>query len=184
MSTSVLFDGWGPLVRTLVVGVAAYVALVLLLRLFGKRTLSKFNAFDFIVTIALGSTLASVLTSKDVSLAQGVTALGVLIALQYAVTWGGTRWPRFRSLVTSEPRLLAYQGALLDSALRGERVADDEVHAALRDHGVADLAQAAAVVLETDGTLTVIRRSDEVPGAPLRAVRGYPPAGDQGSYPA
>jgi uncharacterized membrane protein YcaP (DUF421 family) len=68
------FNGWQSLLRTLVVGVLAYVALMVILRLSGNRTLSKMNAFDFIVTIALGSTLATVLLSSDVALAEGVLA--------------------------------------------------------------------------------------------------------------
>lgn len=66
-----LFQGWAGLLRTLAVGVLAYSALVVVLRVSGKRTLSKMNAFDFVVTVALGSTLASTLLSKGVALAEG-----------------------------------------------------------------------------------------------------------------
>ena len=83
------------LVRVLIIGILAYVALVIILRLSGKRTLSAMNAFAFIVTVALGSTLASVITSRDVSLAEGVLALGILVGLQYIVS---------RSSVRSLPR--------------------------------------------------------------------------------
>ncbi|MEO7723947.1 MAG: hypothetical protein ABIU29_04550 [Chthoniobacterales bacterium] len=69
------YDGWYPLLTTLVSGVVAYVLLILLLRLCGKRTLSKWNAFDYVVTIALGSTLATILLSKDITIVQGVTGL-------------------------------------------------------------------------------------------------------------
>lgn len=74
-------------------GVLSYTALVVLLRTSGKRTLSKMDAFDFVVTIALGSTLASVMLSKNTSWAQGVVAFGLLITLQYAVTWLSVRSP-------------------------------------------------------------------------------------------
>ena len=57
MDSEVFFQGWGGIARTLVVGVIAYAGLVLILRLSGKRTLSKLNAFDFVVTVAFGSTL-------------------------------------------------------------------------------------------------------------------------------
>jgi len=77
------FDSWHDLGRVALVGMCAYVALVLMLRLSGNRTLSKLNAFDFVVTVALGSTLATVLLSKDVSLAEGVLAFAVLIGLQF-----------------------------------------------------------------------------------------------------
>ena len=81
------FDTWLALGRTAVVGVLAYLALVFLLRISGKRTLSKMNAFDLVVTVALGSTLATVLLSKNVALANGVLAFALLIGLQFAITW-------------------------------------------------------------------------------------------------
>ena len=68
------FDDWSDIVRVLIVGTAAYVGLVALLRISGKRTLAKLNAFDLVVTVAFGSTLATILLSSDVSYAEGVTA--------------------------------------------------------------------------------------------------------------
>jgi uncharacterized membrane protein YcaP (DUF421 family) len=63
------FDGWKGLGQTAVAGIVAYTSLILLLRISGKRTLAKMNAFDLIVTVALGSVLATVILSKDVALA-------------------------------------------------------------------------------------------------------------------
>jgi len=82
----VFYDGWRDLVRILVLGIAGYTAVLLLLRASGKRTLSKLNAFDFVVTVALGSTLATVLLSDSVSLIDGVTALP-------SSSHSNTRWP-------------------------------------------------------------------------------------------
>ena len=69
------------LLRTVVIGFGAYVALVTVLRVSGKRTLSKWSAFDLVVTVALGSAFASALVSKDVSLVQGVVTFAVLAGL-------------------------------------------------------------------------------------------------------
>ena len=77
------FNGWTALAHTVIVGVAAYAALVVLLRLSGKRSLAKMNAFDFVVTVALGSTLATVLLSKEVAPAEGALAFALLLFLQY-----------------------------------------------------------------------------------------------------
>ncbi|GGD07760.1 DUF421 domain-containing protein [Halopseudomonas salina] len=160
MLEDVFFDGWAGLARTLVVGVMAYVVLIVFLRISGKRTLSKMNAFDLIVTVALGSTLATVLLSKDVALAEGALAFAVLIGLQFIVTWSSVRARWVRRLVTGEPRLLYYQGRLLPQALLGARVTVDEIEAAVRSSGMANLAQAASVILETDGSFSVIKRQD------------------------
>ncbi len=126
----VFFDNGSVLLRTGVVGVLAYAALIVFLRVSGKRTLSKMNAFDFVVTVALGSTLASVLISKDVALAQGVLALALLIGLQFLITWSSVRFHRIRRTVTGEPSLLFHRGEFLETALRRARVTRDEIGAA------------------------------------------------------
>ncbi|WP_211234954.1 hypothetical protein, partial [Azohydromonas australica] len=118
------FDGWMPLARILILGTLADLALVLLLRVTGKRTLSKLNAFDLIVTVALGSTLATVLLSKDVALAEGLTALALLVLLQGALTWLSVRSPRVSRLVKAEPSLLFLEGRFLQGAMKRERVTE------------------------------------------------------------
>ncbi|UYG08412.1 DUF421 domain-containing protein [Halomonas sp. M4R1S46] len=101
-----LFSGWDSLLRTLIVGVLAYVVLIVFLRVSGKRTLSKMNAFDLVVTVALGSTLATVLLAKDVALAEGLLAFALLIGLRFAVTWSSVRARWVRRLATGEPLML------------------------------------------------------------------------------
>lgn len=152
---SIFFDGWADIGRTMLVGVLAYIALVVLLRVSGKRTLAKMNAFDLVVTVAIGSTLATILLSKDVALAEGVAAYTTLIGAQFVITWLSVRSERLRGLVKSEPRLLFYDGAFLDSALRAERVTRAEVIAAMREGGFASKGDVGAVVLETDGGFSV-----------------------------
>ncbi|MCA9155919.1 MAG: DUF421 domain-containing protein [Planctomycetales bacterium] len=167
----IFFDNAFSLFRTLVMGVLAYVCLIILLRVSGKRTLSKMNAFDLIVTVALGSTLATVLLSKDVTLAQGSLAFAVLVGLQFAITWTSVRWRWVRKLVTGEPTLLLYDGRLLQSELRRTRVTDDEILAAIRAAGSAVVEDVAAVVLETDGSFSVMGRNDSQTTTALRDVR-------------
>lgn len=86
-----IFDSWFGLLRVLVVGVSAYAVLVLFLRLSGKRTLAKLNAFDLVVTVALGSTLSSIILGKSVALLEGVLAMALLIVLQLVITWLAVR---------------------------------------------------------------------------------------------
>lgn len=153
---SLFFDGWSSLLRTLVAGVLAYVSLVLLVRISGKRTMSKMNAFDLIVTVALGSTLASILTSKDLSLAQGVLAMALLIGMQFLITWSGVRWRWIRSTVAAEATVLLRKGEYLDVPMCKARVTRDEVRAAVRAAGLATTDGVEAVMLETDGSLSVV----------------------------
>ena len=88
------FNGWFPLLRTTVVGVLAYAALVVFLRFSGKRTLAKMNAFDLIVTVSLGSTVATIALSEDVALVQGLLGLALLIALRLPLDRGARRASR------------------------------------------------------------------------------------------
>ena len=156
MGPESFFNGWEPLARVAAVGASAYVLLLVMLRVAGKRTLSKLNAFDLVVTVALGSTLATILLSKDVSLAEGVAALAVLVALQYAVTWTAVRWARFNRLVKSEPTVVLRDGRPIDAAMRRERVSTDELVSAIRNSGGWTLEDARFVVLEPDGSLVAI----------------------------
>ena len=149
------FDSWSDLERVLVVTPLAYGSLVAILRVSGARTLSKLNAFDLVVTVALGSTLATVLLNTDVSLSEGVLALLVLVALQFVVSWSSTRWRAVERVVKSEPVLL-YRNGFLPGPMRRARVTEDEVRQAARASGKATLDDVGAVVLETDGTLSVL----------------------------
>ncbi len=153
------FDGWTDLVRVLLVGPAAYAALVVVLRTSGKRTLAKLNAFDLVVTVALGSTLATVFVSADVSWSEGVVALAVLALLQFAVASITARYPAGRAVVTAEPTVLLRDGVMLDHVLSQQRLTASEVRQRIRAGGLGDVRDVAAVVLETDGTLSVIPAS-------------------------
>ncbi|MGP9812056.1 DUF421 domain-containing protein [Rhodopseudomonas sp. NSM] len=156
--------------HVLVVTPIAYLALVAFLRISGKRTLTKLNAFDLVVTVALGSVLGTVALNSSVSLVQGLLALAMLIALQYAITWCSVRLPWFETLVKSEPTLLLYKGAFIDSAMLAQRVTREEVTAVLRSRGIAKIADVDAVVLETDGSFSVVQSVDWTNPATLKGL--------------
>lgn len=154
------FDNFAGLARIIVAAILAYAWLVLMLRVSGKRSLAKLNAFDFVVTVALGSTLASVVLSKDVPLLEGMLAFGVLAVLQWAVSRLSISFKWFRDVIRSAPRLLFVNGGYRDAAMADERVTRSEVDAAIRGAGFGRHDVVGAVVLETDGSLSVIARVD------------------------
>lgn len=166
------FDSWSEIIRIVLVGAAAYATLVLVLRVSGKRTLAQLNAFDFVVTVALGSTLATILLSGDVSWAEGAAALAVLVALQLLAAAVSSRYPGVRRAITSEPALLLQDGRLDVAALRRHRLTESEVRQAVRQSGKGDLGSIAAVVLETNGTFSVIGRGEIGDGSALADIRG------------
>lgn len=155
MENPIFFDDWAGIGRILITGLLAYPALILMLRISGKRTLSKFNAFDFIVTICLGSMLSSIIITKSVPLIEGVVGLALLIVLQFSITWLSVRSQAFQTLIKSNPTLMVHRGVYQEKALRAERVSKDEIAAALHASGKAEMSVLHSVVLETDGSLNV-----------------------------
>ena len=167
------FEGWDTVLRTLAVGTASYVALVILLRLSGKRTLSKWNAFDLVVTVALGSSFATALLSKQTTFVQAATGFALLVGLQLAVTWSSVRLGWMDRLVKARPVYLLRNGRPHPEALRRERVTMSELRAAVRGQGIARLEDVAAVVLETDGSFSVLESTHE-PASALDDVIEHP----------
>lgn len=160
------------LIRILIVGFLAYVAIIVWLRISGKRTLSKWNAFDAIVTFALGSMLATAILSPSTPLVQGVVAFGLFVFLQFLITWISVRSPLFRRMIKASPTLLVSNGRMLHEVMKRERVTEGEVLAALRDRGFHSVRQAYAVVLETSGTFSVIAGPVEAELSALADVDG------------
>lgn len=118
------FDSWGDIVSIVLVGTVFYVTLVAILRLSGKRTLSQLNVFDFIVTVALGSVLATTLLTTDVTFTEGLTALVLLAGLQFLIATISSVWPRTRQVLTSDPVLLLADGQIRHEALKRNRLTE------------------------------------------------------------
>ena len=166
------FESWTSLGTVLLATAVAYPLLIVVLRAGGKRTLAKMNAFDFVVTVAIGSLLASTVLSGTPVL-DGVAAVAALVALQALVTWGSVRSDRFEALVKSQPTLVLHRGRFLEDAMRHERVTREEIRNAIRMSDVARVEDVDAVVLESDGAFSVLQSvpSDRVAGA-LAGVGG------------
>jgi uncharacterized membrane protein YcaP (DUF421 family) len=167
------FQGWDSLLRILVHGLLGYVALIFFLRVSGSRTLSKMNAFDFVITIALGSTFATLVLNDSIALVNGVAALALLIALQWMVSTVYIRSERFESLVKTTPRLVYWRGDFDRQAMRRVRVTRAEILAAMRSNDTS-APERAAVVLEADGSLTVIELGPDASSYPMQGVDGVP----------
>lgn len=155
-----LFDNVHGLARVGIISILAYGSLILVLRVSGKRSLAKLNAFDLVVTVALGSTLATVLLSGDVAFLEGLAAFVMLAGLQWVVSRLSIQWPAFASAVRSQPRLLVENGCYREAAMRAERVTPAEVQAAARSAGMGRMEDVGAMVLETDGSISVIPAQD------------------------
>ncbi len=170
-----MFNSFSSIIHTVLIGSLAYLAIVIALRITGKRTLSKWNAFDFVVTVAYGSILANLALTKDTSLLQGLLGLGVLLGLQFLLTWLTSRSSLIRSWVKAEPTLLLSKGVFQADAMLQERITESEVCAAARAKGIASLERIEAVVLETDGSFSIIQDPDQGSHSAMADVRTLSP---------
>jgi len=170
----IFFDSWEKLGHLAILALLSYVALVVLLRLSGKRTLAKMNVFDFVFVVALGSTLASTILNADTTLADGVAAFIALMALQILLSWLCVTSHRVDHWVNGEPTLLVHNGNFLKDTMKRERVTKEEVLAAIRNVNVKSFDEVDSVILETDGTFSIVWQNVGEVCSSLIDVKGHP----------
>ena len=150
------FDDWTEIGRIALTTLIIYFALIAILQFAGKRSIAKLNIFDLVVTVALGSILASVMLTKSLSIADGLAAFIVLAFLQWLVASLSVRFGWFKQVIRSDSRMLLKDGQFLEDQMKAERVTHGEIEAAIRGKGHGKIESIAAVVLESDGSFSVI----------------------------
>lgn len=156
----IFFDGWGNIVSIAITAPLVYLAIIAFIRLSGKRSTSQMNNFDWIVTVAMGSLVGSLLVIEDVTLAEAVFAIGLLMGLQYLFTLGAARFDWVERIIKSRPTLL-FDGDFHRSAMREERITESEISAAVRENGLNHLSDVRWVVLESDASFSVVPRQTD-----------------------
>jgi len=163
-----LFDMSVPWYEILVRTFVVYVVVLALLRTAGKRELGQMTPFDLVVILIIANAVQNAMTGGDNSLVGGIIAATTLTAVNIAVGRWGSRVPVFRRLVASQPRVLLRDGKPITDALKAERVDLEELEMAARQHGIADLADVTAAVLEEDGSISIIPRDGATVGRSRR----------------
>lgn len=167
-----LFNGWKPLAHIAVTGLIGYAALILFLRLAGKRTLSRMNAYDMVMTMALGSVLTKAMLTPDQSIAETVFAIALLILFQYVVSFAAFRWQWAAVLAAPSPTVLFHDGHFLQAALKKERVRQSEVEDTVKEKGLEGMNLVDTVILAANGEISVLVKTDRVPAGPT-TVRSH-----------
>ena len=161
--------------------IAVYFAVVLMVRLSGKRTTGELNSFDWLITVVVGSLMASGILLDNVKLIEAVIAMIAIALCQWTVTFLVTRTRLASKVFKAEPTLLLHEGRMLKDTMKRTRISEEEVRMALRENGIVDIDGAQWVVLETNGQLSVIPRQEasltkcdamEDVRAPSRLARG------------
>jgi uncharacterized membrane protein YcaP (DUF421 family) len=151
-----LFDLGTPLWEIALRSAIVYLAILLGLRLFGKRQLGQLSIGDLVMILLIANAVQNAMVGADVSLQGGLTAALVLLVMNFLVVRVLGRTPLGERLLEGGPTLLVKDGRILADGVRREGVAPEEVQMAIREHGIADASGVRAAYLEPDGTISVI----------------------------
>jgi len=155
---NLFFKDWESLYHIAICASISYIVLFIFIRISGKRTLAKLNAFDFVVSVTLGSTLSSMILAK-VTIAEGSVALLIIIILQYILAWFAKQSETMEEVINSEPTLLFYNGKFLHDAMLKEVITEEEIYSEIRKVKIENMEDVRAVIMELNGEITVVKKS-------------------------
>lgn len=139
--------------------IGIYIAVIVFTRVFGKRSFSKMSSFDFAMTVAVGSIIATTVLSSSVSLVEGIIGLFTVYLLQLSAAYL-RRFEHFQKVIDNEPLLLMDGTTILHENLKKARVTEGDVRSKLREANVIQLSQIKAVIFETTGDMVVLHSTD------------------------
>ncbi|WP_036158704.1 DUF421 domain-containing protein [Maribacter forsetii] len=148
------------LISTSAIGI--YMAIILLTRIIGKRSFSKMSSFDFAMTVAVGSIVATTILSSSVKLIEGLVGLAMVYVLQISIAMA-RRNRTVQNIVDNSPLLLMDGEKIIPSNLRKARVTEGDLRSKLREANVTELSQIKAVIFETTGDISVLHKEDDSP---------------------
>jgi uncharacterized membrane protein YcaP (DUF421 family) len=158
---------WELIVRSAVI----YFALIIALRLFGKRQIGQFTIFDLVLILLVANAVQPAMTGPDNSLLGGLIIIGSLVAVDGMVGLARARIPIVNQLLEPRPTVLAEDGKWQSKAMEEQDVTLEDGEMALREHGIADIEDVQLAVLEADGSISVIPK--EGSGAGRRPRRRF-----------
>lgn len=176
MDYSWINTSMSALLMVILSAIGIYLALILFTRLAGLRSFSKMSSFDFAVTVAIGSVVATTILAKDPPLFQAVMALGVLYAVKMIVAYMREKSTMMSRVVDNEPLLLMKGEEIIDQNLKKAKVTHGDLRAKLREANVTQMTQVKAVVVESTGDISVLHHEDSdhaLDPILLKGVRGW-----------
>ena len=165
------FPGGHVLVQIVLRTGIIYLLVLIGVRLSGKREVGQMTPFDLTLLLLLSNSVQNAMTGPDTSLAGGAVAAGTLLILNYLVAEVSGTNRRFRRLIQGQPSLLVHDGKIIEAHLAREHVSVDELHRALREHGINSIDQVALSVLEVDGSISCLKYDEIKADANTHLVR-------------
>ena len=159
----------GILLRTIVI----YLVVLVGVRLSGKREVGQMTPFDLTLLLLLSNSVQNAMTGPDTSVWGGVVAACTLLLMNYLIAELSGVNRRFRRFVEGQPSLLIHDGKVISAHLAKEHVSTDELHRALREHGITDYKDVALAVLEVDGSISCLKYDDLAPTAHTHLRRRF-----------
>lgn len=150
---------WELVVRS----VAVYLAMLVMLRVFGKREVGQFTLFDLVLILLVANAVQPAMTGQDSSLLGGMIIIVSLIGANQVVSLARQHVPLVASLLESKPTVIASDGTWIRKAMDHEEITIEEAQMALRERGIADVSEVEMAVLESDGSISVIQKDDASP---------------------
>jgi uncharacterized membrane protein YcaP (DUF421 family) len=154
------FSSWAEIGRVVLVSIIVFIVIVVMLRVVGQEALAKMSGYDVVFTVSLGSIVATVVLTPSLTVSDAVAAFATLIAIQELTRWLQSRSLLIHHSVREKPRVVVWDGQLLEDRLREISISADEVRAAIRKMGLSSISDVRAVVLENDGQWSVIPNSE------------------------
>ena len=166
-----LFPGGHVLLQIVLRTGVIYLLVLIGVRLSGKREVGQMTPFDLTLLLLLSNSVQNAMTGPDTSLMGGAMAACTLLILNYLIAEvsGGNR--RFRRFIQGQPTLLIHDGKTIESHMAKEHVSLDELHRALREHGLNSFDQVALAVLEVDGSISCLKYDEIKQDANTHLVR-------------
>ncbi|HSX61641.1 MAG TPA: YetF domain-containing protein [Tahibacter sp.] len=146
---------WELLLR----GSLVYLVLFALLRFSGKRQAGQMTPFDLLLLLIISNAVQNAMIGQDTSVLGGLIVAGVLVAWNNLLGWLTSRHRRIEALLDGRPEVLVHNGRVFEDVLARNRMSLEELQSALRREGCFDLNDVGFAVLETNGAVSVKRRT-------------------------
>lgn len=156
MNDQYFYEDYRTIPEALLGVVIIYILIIIFTRLYGLRSFSKMTSFDFAMTIAIGSLIASSVSTGKPTVVMGAVIIGFLYFAKYLINLLVYISPRMAGAINNQPILLILDGELLHQNLKTTKVTEDELREKLRESNVWSLQQVKAAVLETTGDVSII----------------------------
>jgi uncharacterized membrane protein YcaP (DUF421 family) len=171
MMTAALLPAGHVLLEIMLRTGVIYLLVLIGVRLSGKREVGQMTPFDLTLLLLLSNSVQNAMTGPDTSLAGGAVAASTLLILNFVVANLSGSSRRLRRLIEGQPTLLVHDGKIIEAHMARERVSMDELHRALREHGISSPDQVALAVLEVDGSISCLKYDEIKPDASTHLAR-------------